>query len=101
MASSNLSTTSGPHAQASLPALPDHLQSDTHLTAHLASRFHAGLPTACLSSHALITLNTNTSSAKGQDGTKEGSAQAGAEELAGRVFSRLGSRTENQAVVFL
>lgn len=31
---------SGPaHAQASLPSLPAHLQSDTHLTAHLASRY--------------------------------------------------------------
>lgn len=27
------------HAQSSLPALPAHLQSDTHLTAHLASRY--------------------------------------------------------------
>jgi chitin synthase len=26
------------HMQDSLPALPAHLQSDTHLTAHLASR---------------------------------------------------------------
>jgi chitin synthase len=31
---------SGPaHAQSSLPSLPAHLQSDTHLTAHLASRY--------------------------------------------------------------
>ena len=36
---------SGPaHAQASLPSLPAHLQSDTHLTAHLASRYdHRGV----------------------------------------------------------
>jgi chitin synthase len=33
---------SGPaHAQPSLPSLPAHLQSDTHLTAHLASRYEA------------------------------------------------------------
>lgn len=37
---------SGPaHAQPSLPSLPAHLQSDTHLTAHLASRY--GDPRPC------------------------------------------------------
>ncbi|KAJ5225957.1 Chitin synthase 8 [Penicillium chermesinum] len=89
------------HAQSSLPSLPAHLQSDTHLTAHLASRFHVGLPTARLSSHALIALNTYTSATKGPDGTKEGSAAGEAEDLARRAFTRLGSRAENQAVVFL
>ncbi|EDN99258.1 hypothetical protein SS1G_14118 [Sclerotinia sclerotiorum 1980 UF-70] len=59
---------SGAHSQPSLPALPAHLQSDTHLTAHLASRFHVSLPTADLSSHALISLNTYSSSTKGPDG---------------------------------
>ena len=91
----------GAHAQPSLPSLPAHLQSDTHLTAHLASRFHVSLPTARLSSHALIALNTYSSSAKGIDGTKEGSAMAAAEDMADRAFLRLGHRTENQAVVFL
>lgn len=89
------------HVQASLPALPAHLQSDTHLTAHLASRFHVSLPTAQLSSHAIISLNTYTSSAKGPNGGKEGSAMGAAEELAARAWTRLGSRQENQAVVFL
>lgn len=89
------------HAQASLPALPAHLQDDTHLTAHLASRFHVSLPTAQLSSHAIIALNTYTSSAKGPDGSKEGSAMGAAEDLASRAWTRLGSRQENQAVVFL
>ncbi|KAH8427444.1 chitin synthase class Va [Aspergillus melleus] len=89
------------HAQSSLPSLPSHLQSDTHLTAHLASRFHVGLPTARLSSQALISLNTYTSSSKGPDGAKEGSAMGEAEDLARRAFTRLGSRGENQAVVFL
>ncbi|KAI9807642.1 MAG: hypothetical protein M1825_005583 [Sarcosagium campestre] len=93
--------TAGAHSQPSLSSLPAHLQSDTHLTAHLASRFHVGLPTAQLSSHALISLNTYTSASKGQNGGKEGSAMAGAEELAGRAFARLGGRGENQAVVFL
>lgn len=92
---------SGAHSQASLPALPAHLQSDTQLTAHLASRFHAGLPTARLSSHALVSINNYTSSAKGIDGGKEGSAMAGAEEMAERAWLRLGHRSENQAVVFL
>ncbi|CRG83937.1 hypothetical protein PISL3812_01293 [Talaromyces islandicus] len=89
------------HAQSSLPSLPSHLQSDTHLTAHLASRFHVSLPTARLSSQALICTNTYTSSAKGPDGGKEGSAMGEAEDLAKRAFTRLGARGENQAVVFL
>ncbi|KAE8165952.1 chitin synthase-domain-containing protein [Aspergillus tamarii] len=89
------------HAQSSLPSLPAHLQSDTHLTAHLASRFHVGLPTARLSSQALISLNTYTSSSKGPDGGKEGSAMGEAEDLARRAFTRLGARGENQAIVFL
>ncbi|KAJ5796062.1 CAZyme family GT2 [Penicillium psychrosexuale] len=93
---------SGPaHAQPSLPSLPAHLQSDTHLTAHLASRFHVGLPTAHLSSQALISLNTYSSAIKGPDGGKEGSAAGEAEDLARRAFTRLGARGENQAVVFL
>ncbi|KAG0652887.1 Myosin chitin synthase 1 [Hyphodiscus hymeniophilus] len=91
----------GAHSQPSLPALPAHLQSDTHLTAHLASRFHVSLPTAQLSSHALISLNTYSSSTKGPDGGKEGSAMGGAEDLADRAWTRLGARSENQAVVFL
>lgn len=91
----------GAHTQPSLPSLPAHLQSDTNLTAHLASRFHVSHPTARLSSHALISLNTYTSSSKGPDGGKEGSAQAGAEDMAERAWLRLGHRSENQAVVFL
>ncbi|KAK1759304.1 hypothetical protein QBC47DRAFT_293534 [Echria macrotheca] len=90
----------GAHTQPSLPSLPAHLQSDTHLTAHLASRFHVNLPTARLSSHALICLNTYTSSSKG-DGSKDSSAMSAAEDLAERAFIRLGHRSENQAVLFL
>lgn len=89
------------HAQASLPALPAHLQSDTHLTAHLASRFHVSLATAQLSSHAIITLNTYTVSHKGPNGGKEGSAMGAAEDLAARAYTRLGARQENQSIVFL
>jgi chitin synthase len=91
----------GAHSQPSLPALPPHLQSDTHLTAHLASRFHVSLPTAYLSSHALVSINTYSSSTKGPNGAKEGSAMGGAEEMAERAWRRLGARSENQAVVFL
>ncbi|KAH7327912.1 class V chitin synthase [Stachybotrys elegans] len=91
----------GAHNQPSLPSLPAHLQSDTHLTAHLASRFHVSHPTAKLSSHALISLNTYTSSTKGPDGGKEGSAMAGAEDIADRAFLRLGHRSESQAIVLL
>lgn len=90
----------GPHTQASLPSLPAHLQSDTHLTAHLASRFHVGIPTARLSSHALICLNTYTSSTKG-DGSKDSCAQSAADDLAERALIRLGHRSENQAILFL
>ncbi|KAH8201217.1 hypothetical protein TruAng_004607 [Truncatella angustata] len=91
----------GAHTQPSLPSLPAHLQSDTHITAHLASRFHVSIPTARLSSHALVSLNTYTSSSKGLDGGKEGSAMAGAEDMADRSFIRLGHRSENQAIIFL
>lgn len=91
----------GAHTQPSLSSLPAHLQSDTNLTAHLASRFHVSHPTARLSSHALISLNTYTSSSKGPEGGKEGSAQGGAEDIAERAWLRLGHRSENQAVVFL
>lgn len=89
------------HTQDNLPSLPAHLQSDTHLTAHLASRFHVSVPTARLSSHGLICLNTYTSSSKGPNGQKDGSAMGAAEDLARRAWTRLGSRQENQAVVFL
>ncbi|KAL2130321.1 hypothetical protein VTI74DRAFT_6593 [Chaetomium olivicolor] len=90
----------GAHTQASLPSLPAHSQSDTQLTAHLASRFHVSIPTARLSSHALICLNTYTSSTKG-DGTRDSCAMSAAEDLAERAFLRLGHRSENQAVLFL
>ena len=63
--------------------------------------FHVSLPTARLSSQALVSLNTYTSSAKGPDGGKDGSAMGEAEELAGRAWARLGGRGESQAVVFL
>ncbi|KAF2089356.1 glycosyltransferase family 2 protein [Saccharata proteae CBS 121410] len=96
-----MSSSHGQHAQASLPALPAHLQSDTHLTAHLASRFHAHFPTAQLSSHAIVSLNTYTSSSKGPDGGVEGSAMGAAQDLAKRAWARMGHRNENQAVVFL
>ncbi|KIV97756.1 hypothetical protein PV10_01466 [Exophiala mesophila] len=88
------------HMQASLPALPPHLQSDTHLTAHLASRFHVSLPAAKLSSQAIVCLNTYTSSTRGPNGEKEGSAMAEAEDLARRAWTRLGNRAEDQSIVF-
>ncbi|KAL9604446.1 MAG: hypothetical protein Q9179_001835 [Wetmoreana sp. 5 TL-2023] len=101
MALHSLTGTAPSHLQPSLPALPSHLQSDTHLTAHLASRFHVSLPVSRLSSQALVALNTYTSSTKGPDGGTAGSAMGEAEELAGRAWSRLGGRGENQAIVFL
>lgn len=59
------------------------------------------MPTARLSSQALISLNTFASSTKGPDGDKEESALGEAEDLAKRAYTRLGVRGENQAVVFL
>ncbi|KAF3908262.1 Myosin-X [Arthrobotrys entomopaga] len=82
----------GNQPQASLPSLPAHVQSDTHLTAHLASRFHLSLPTASISSHALISLNTFTSATV---------AGVECEKLAERMYNRLCHRAENQAVLFL
>ncbi|KAJ8606458.1 hypothetical protein MRB53_040972 [Persea americana] len=89
------------HAEENLAALNGHLQTDSHLAAHLASRFHLSLPTARLSSHALLALNNYTSSVKGANGGKDGSAAAATEELASRLLARLGARSEDQAVVFL
>jgi chitin synthase len=89
------------HTEDRLDALPPYLQSDTHLTAHLASRFHLNLPTAKLSSHGVVCFNNYTSSTRGPDGSKERSAMAAAEDLASRALTRLGTRGENQAVVFL
>ncbi|KAF3289889.1 hypothetical protein TWF970_003633 [Orbilia oligospora] len=82
----------GNQPQASLPSLPAHVQSDTHLTAHLASRFHLSLPTASISSHAIISLNTYTSATV---------AGVECEKLAERLYNRLAHRAENQAVLFL
>jgi chitin synthase len=81
-----------PQAQPSLPALPSHLQSDTHITAHLASRFHLSLPTATVSSQAIVSLNTFTS---------PNVVGVELEGMANRMWKRLGGRGENQVAVFL
>ncbi|ODH30412.1 hypothetical protein ACO22_03567 [Paracoccidioides brasiliensis] len=101
MTLNSLTGTIPSHAQSSLPSLPAYLQSDTHLTAHLASRFYVSLPTARLSSQGLICLNTYTTSTRGPDGQKEGSAMGEADDLARRAWARLGGRGENQAIIFL
>lgn len=88
-------------AQASLPSLPAYQQSDTNLTAHIASRYHMQCPINYLGSSAVVSINTYTSSAKGPNGSKDGSAMGAAEELASRALARLGHRQENQAVLFL
>jgi chitin synthase len=92
---------STPHHQANLVALPAHTQSDTGLTSHIASRYHAQLPVSSLSSQAIVSINTYTSSSRGPNGGKEGSAMGSMEELASRIWTRLGSRQENQAAVYL
>jgi chitin synthase len=89
------------HSQANLVALPAHSQSDTGLTSHIASRYHAQLPISNLSSQAIVSINTYTSSSRGPNGGKEGSAMGSMEELASRIWTRLGSRQENQAAVYL
>ncbi len=85
----------------SLALLPQHQQSDTGLTSALASRFHAHMPTATLSSHALISLNTYSDPSRGVDGGKDGSAIQGTEDIAQRAYMRLGQRSEDQAIIFL
>ena len=92
---------STPHSQANLVALPAHSQSDTGLTSHIASRYHAQLPVSNLSSQAVVSINTYTSSTRGPNGGKEGSAMGSMEELASRIWTRLGTRQENQAAVYL
>ena len=92
---------STPHSQANLVALPAHSQSDTGLTSHIASRYHAQLPVSNLSSQGIVSINTYTSSTRGPNGGKEGSAMGSMEELASRIWTRLGSRQENQAAVYL
>ncbi|KAF2222813.1 CHS5 chitin synthase, class V [Elsinoe ampelina] len=89
------------HTQASLPALPQHLLNERDIASHLASRYHVQAPVSQLSSQAIVSINTFTSSAQGPNGQKEGSAMGAAEELASRIWTRLGARQENQAVVFL
>ena len=92
---------STPHSQANLVALPAHSQSDTGLTSHIASRYHAQLPVSNLSSQAIVSINAYTSSSRGPNGGKEGSAMGSMEELASRIWTRLGSRQENQAAIYL
>lgn len=101
MALHSMGNSQAQHLQASLPSLPGHLQSDTHITAHIAGRFHAHYPTAQLSSHALVSLNTYTSSSRGPNGEIDGSPMGACQDLAKRAWLRLGHRSENQAVVFL
>lgn len=86
---------------ASLPALPQHLQSDTQLTAHLASRFHAHIPSALLSSQGVVALNSYTRPDAGVEGSEEGSGAAATKDLGARAYARLGRRNESQAIVFL
>ena len=93
-------TGGGAHTQPSLPSLPAHLQSDTQITAHLASRFHVSIPCSRLSSHALVCINTYTASTKG-DGSRDSCAMNAADDLAERALLRLGHRSENQAILFL
>lgn len=90
-----------PTTQQNLAALPAHSMSDTNITSHIASRYHSHLPISSLSSQGYVAVNTYTSSGKGPNGLKEGSAWGAAEELASRMWTRLGSRQENQAVLFL
>lgn len=92
---------SGQINQPNLVALPAHSMSDTNITGHIASRFHSHLPVSTLSSQGYVSVNTYTSAAKGPNGGKEGSAMGAAEEMASRMWTRLGSRQENQAAIFL
>ncbi|KAF1838871.1 chitin synthase 6 [Decorospora gaudefroyi] len=92
---------SNPLQNPSLPSLPQHQQNDTGLTSALASRYHAHLPVATLSSQGIVAINTCTDASLGVDGGKEGSAHQAAEDLSQRAYMRLGQRSEDQAIVFL
>ncbi|RYO23136.1 Chitin synthase 8 [Alternaria tenuissima] len=92
---------SNPLQNPSLPSLPQHQQNDTGLTSALASRYHAHLPIASLSSQGIVAINTCTDASLGVDGGKEGSAHQAAEDLSLRAYTRLGHRSEDQAIVFL
>jgi len=72
---------SNPLQNPSLPSLPQHQQNDTGLTSALASRYHAHLPIASLSSQGIVAINTCTDASLGVDGGKEGSAHQAAEDL--------------------
>lgn len=89
------------HGQANIAALPSHLISDTGITSHIASRYHAHFPVSNLSSHGVVSLNTYTSSTRGPNGGKDGSGMGAMEEMANRIWTRLSNRQENQAVIFL
>ncbi|KAF2279340.1 uncharacterized protein EI97DRAFT_370810 [Westerdykella ornata] len=89
------------HNQPSLPALPQHQQTDEHITAHLGSRFHQKLAVSSLGCQGIVSLNTYKDASQGPDGGKDGSAQQAVEDLAQRVYTRMGHRSEDQAVVFL
>ena len=93
--------TAAQHSQANIVALPSHQLSDTGITSHIASRYHAHFPVSNLSSQGIVSINTYTSSARGPNGGKEGSGMGAMEELANRIWSRLGNRQENQAAIFL
>lgn len=87
--------------QPSLTALPQHQQNENGITSALASRYHAQLPIATLSSHALVAFNTFKDASRGVDGGKDGSAHQFSEDLVQRAYNRLGQRSEDQAIVFL
>lgn len=90
-----------PTSQQNLASLPAHSMSDTNITSHIASRYHSHLPITTLSSQGYISVNTYTNSSKGPNGGKDGSAMGAAEELAARMWTRLGHKQESQAAVFL
>lgn len=96
-----MSTGRPAHSQDQLQSLPPHLQGETQITAHLASRFHVQLPVSYISSQAIVSFNTYTNSAKSASDAKDASAQSACEDLATRAFTRLGVRQENQAILFL
>lgn len=89
------------HGQANIVALPAHLTNDAGITSHIASRFHAHHAISNLSTSGIVAVNSYTSSTRGPDGLKEGSSMGAMEDLAERLYSRLGHRQENQATIFL
>lgn len=79
---------------ADLSLLPQAALTERGITAHIASRFHQGMPFCTISSRTLVAVNTFT-------GSLDVNQVQVYQDLATRVQNRMSSKLENQCVVFL